>query len=46
MSYALDHPDVLDASVSSERSLGEDILLSHDVFFLDMVLFVDPMKES
>jgi hypothetical protein len=32
--------------VLSERTLSVDILLTHDSFFLDLVLIVDPIEES
>jgi hypothetical protein len=32
--------------VSSERTLGEETLLTFDSCFLDLVLIVDPIKES
>jgi hypothetical protein len=38
--------DTLDALVSCERTLGEQILLAQETLFLDLVLIVDPIKES
>jgi hypothetical protein len=38
--------DTFDALLSFERTLGEEILLAQETFFLDIVLIVDPIKDS
>jgi hypothetical protein len=38
--------DTFDVLVSSERTIGEDILLAQERLFLDLVLIHDPSKES
>jgi hypothetical protein len=42
----LSFSDTFDALVSCERALGEEILLAQETLFLDLVLIVDPNKES
>jgi hypothetical protein len=38
--------DTFDVVVSCESTLGEDVLLAQQTFFLYLVLIVDPTKES
>jgi hypothetical protein len=38
--------DLLDISVFIVRILDEDIFLTQEIYFLEMVQIVDPMKES
>jgi hypothetical protein len=38
--------DTLDALVSCERTLGEDIILTQEIIFLDQVMIVNPIKDS
>jgi hypothetical protein len=38
--------DTFDILVSCERTLGEEIIIAQETFFLDLVLIVDPFKES
>jgi hypothetical protein len=38
--------DTFDVLVTCEGTLGEEILLTQETFFLDLVLIVDPIKES
>jgi hypothetical protein len=38
--------DTFDALVSCERTLEEDILLAQETLFLDLVLIMDPIKET
>jgi hypothetical protein len=38
--------DTFDTLVPCERTLGEEILLAQETLFLDLVLIVDPIKES
>jgi hypothetical protein len=45
-SCGLTFSDSFDALVSYERTLGEEILLAQEALFLDLVLIVDPIKES
>jgi hypothetical protein len=45
-SCGLAFSDTFDALVSCERTLGEAILLAQETLFLDLVLIVDPIKES
>jgi hypothetical protein len=45
-SCGLSFSDTFDALVSCERTLVEEILHSQETFILDLVLVVDPMKES
>jgi hypothetical protein len=42
----LSYSDSFDALVFCERTLGEEILLAQETLFLDVVLIVDPIKES
>ena len=42
----LNPSDTFDFLVSCERTFGEDILLAHEIFFWDLGLIVDPVKES
>jgi hypothetical protein len=45
-SCGLSFSDAFDILVSCERTLVEDILLAQETLFLDLVLIVDPTKES
>jgi hypothetical protein len=45
-SCGLSFSDTFDALVSCERTHEEEILHSQETFILDLVLVVDPMKES
>jgi hypothetical protein len=38
--------DTYDVLVSCDWTLGEEILLVQETLFLDLVLIVDPIKES
>jgi hypothetical protein len=45
-SCGLSFSDTFGALVSCERTLGGEILLAQETLFLDLVLIVDPIKES